>query len=76
MSFSIEFYASSGSDATKLLSAESNLPQSVRDFVAAALKACTGPTYVKAMGHLSNNDYPVSNAVLEIRPIMFSIPKT
>lgn len=71
MSFSIEFYAQTADHAQKTLDQESNLPQSVRDFLSLGLKATQGPVYVKAYGHLYHNDYTTSSAALEVRPIYF-----
>jgi Protein of unknown function (DUF1353) len=74
MSFSFEFYAASADDAAKIM-AEETVPESVRQFVLAGVKAAKGPVFVKAMGHLYNGDYQVSTAQLEVRPFTVRAPK-
>ena len=75
MSFSIEFVARDAEDADAIMAQEQYVPQTVKDFVRQALKAAKGPVLVKAHGHLFNNDYDVSSATIEVRPLGFRKPK-
>lgn len=70
MSFSFEFYAKTAADAHKILDTH-YAPESVKDFVHAAIHATEGPVFVKAFGHLYQNDYTVSNATIEVRPVVY-----
>ena len=61
MSFNFEFTAASSELAEKILT-EEHAPDCVKAFIAQAVKAVKPPdmVYVKAVGHLFNDDYQTS----------------
>ena len=75
MSFSVEFNANSVEDAREIV-AQEYLPDSVRTFIIQALSAFSNTAvYVKAYGHLCNNDFQNSGADIKVQPITFKYPK-
>lgn len=75
MSFSFEFHAATAEDATKIV-ADEHAPQCIKDFINVALTAFSGkPVYVKAFGHLYNNDYKYSTSEIKVNEIVFRAPK-
>ncbi len=75
MSFNVEFVAASADDASKIVVQE-HLPENVRSFILHGLTAFpTGLVRVKAVGHLYNNDYKYSTAVVEVNEVLLRAPK-
>lgn len=79
MSFSVTYYAANKADAEQLLEQKSKwLPNPVFGFLQIAINniPVDGPMYVSASGHLNEkaNDYTVSSAVLEVRPLVLEKP--
>lgn len=78
MSFSVEFYAETSVYAKRIIEQEI-LPAPIRTFILHALDGMGGnAVYVKAYGHLyaGSGSYTLSNASIDVRPIVMSIPKS
>lgn len=78
MSFSFDFHAKP-LDVPALLERDSSAqhaPECVKEFVRRALSGLsTDLVHVHAHGHLFNQDYQLSNAVIEVTPITIAVPK-
>ena len=75
MSFNFEFTAATGEEAQKIV-AQENAPECVKQFLTMALSAFPSKMcYVKANGHLFNNDYQTSTATLVVQEVVTRKPK-